>query len=108
MSPEMSAEALRFVAERFKVLSEPLRLQILQFLERGESSVGSITSAAGATQPNVSKHLKILQDAGLVDRRQEGNTVYYRIADPSVFALCELVCGSLQERFEEKSSLFRR
>ncbi len=102
----MSAEALSLVAGRFKVLAEPLRLQILQVLEVGESSVTAITNAVRSTQPNVSKHLKILQDEGLVAKRSEGNSVFYRIADESVFALCELVCGSLKEKFTERSVMF--
>lgn len=102
----MSVEAISLVAGRFKVLAEPLRLQILQVLEGGESSVTAVTNAVRSTQPNVSKHLKILQDEGLVTKRSEGNTVYYRIADESVFALCDLVCGSLKEKFTERSVLF--
>ncbi len=97
---------MELVAARFRVLSEPLRLRILQHLELGESSVTSITNAIGSTQPNVSKHLKILQDEDLVARRQDGNTVYYRIADESVFQLCELVCGSLKEKFAQRVSIF--
>ena len=102
----MSAEALNLVAERFKVLSEPLRLRILQSLERGEMSVTEITNAVESTQPNISKHLKLLQDAGLVARRQEGNTVYYSIADESVFALCDVVCTSLKAKFANQNSIF--
>lgn len=102
----MSAEAASLVAARFKVLSEPLRLQILQYLENGESSVTNVTKAVNSTQPNVSKHLKILQDEGFVAKRQEGNTVFYKIADESIFELCDVVCGSLKERFSEKSAIF--
>ncbi len=102
----LSPEALRLVAARFKVLSDPMRLRILQTLEDGEMSVSAITEAVESTQPNVSKHLKILQDAGLVARRQEGNTVYCSIADESVFQICEVVCASLQERFEARASVF--
>lgn len=94
----MSPEALALVATRFKVLAEPLRLRILQILESGEMSVTAIADAVETTQPNVSKHLKMLQDVGFVGRRQEGNTVYYSIADDSVFALCDLVCGSIRDR----------
>ena len=103
---KMSAEAVSLVAARFKVLSEPLRLQILQYLENGESSVTNVTKAVNSTQPNVSKHLKILQDEGFVAKRQEGNTVFYKIADESIFELCDVVCGSLKERFSEKSAIF--
>ena len=103
---KMSPEAIAHVASRFKVLSEPLRLQMLQFLEKGEASVTAITNAVSSTQPNMSKHLRIMQDEGLVTKRQEGNTVYYRIADESVFELCEVVCGSLRNRFEAQSAMF--
>lgn len=102
----MSADAVALVAARFKVLAEPLRLHILQYLQNGESSVTAVTQAVSATQPNVSKHLKMLQDEGLVAKRQEGNTVYYKIADQSVFELCDLVCGSLKERFSERRAVF--
>lgn len=103
---DMSPEAIGLVAARFKILAEPLRLLILQTLEEGEASVTNITLSVGSTQPNVSKHLKMLQDAGLVSKRQEGNTVYYKIADESVFELCEVVCGSLKEKFSERSKMF--
>ncbi len=102
----MSPEAVRRVAARFRVLAEPVRLQILQVLEGGEASVNVITRAVGSTQPNVSKHLRILQDEGLVSKRQEGNTVFYQIADETVFQLCSLVCGGLKERFAEQNAIF--
>ena len=102
----MSTEAVSVVAARFKVLSEPLRLHILQYLEKGESSVTSVTKAVDSTQPNVSKHLKMLQDEGLVAKRQDGNTVYYRIADETVFELCDVVCGSLKAKFSDRSAMF--
>lgn len=98
----MPPEVISMVAARFKILSEPTRLEILQQLQAGEMNVTDITEAVISTQPNVSKHLRILQDAGLVSRRQEANTVFYAIADESVFALCEVVCGSLREKFAER------
>ncbi|HNQ15669.1 MAG TPA: metalloregulator ArsR/SmtB family transcription factor, partial [Pyrinomonadaceae bacterium] len=83
--------ALDLVATRFKIMSEPLRLRLLQLLQHGERSVGELTELCSTSQPNVSKHLKILQTGGLVTRQQKGNTVYYAIADQSIFTLCELV-----------------
>ena len=103
---EMSPEALALVAARFKVLGEPLRLRIIQTLQGGEMSVSEITEAVESTQPNVSKHLKMLQEAGLVARRQEGNTVYCSIADATVFELCDVVCSSLRERLEAQAGAF--
>lgn len=102
----MSPQALSLVASRFKVLAEPMRLQILQFLKNGEASVNEITLAVDSTQPNVSKHLRLLQEEDLVARRQDGNTVYYRIADKTVFKLCDVVCGSLKNKFEVQASIF--
>ncbi len=102
----MSPEALNQVAARFKVLGEPLRLRLLQSLEAGQISVTELANTVNSTQPNVSKHLKILQDAGLIARKQNGNTVYYSIADDSVFELCDVVCNRLKERFAERSSIF--
>ncbi len=103
----LSPEALELVAARFKVLAEPLRLRILQELElRGEMSVTELTEAVSATQPNVSKHLKILQDQGLVGRRQAGNTVFCFIADPTVITLCDAVCGSLRDRLVNQARVF--
>jgi len=102
----LAPEALELVAARFKLLGEPLRLRILQELDRGEKSVTELTAAVGSTQPNVSKHLKILQEAGLVGRRQEGNVVYCFIADPAVFDLCDLVCSSIQARLNAQAKTF--
>ncbi|MGK2858970.1 MAG: ArsR/SmtB family transcription factor [Thermoanaerobaculia bacterium] len=104
---QMTTESLGLVAGRFKVLAEPLRLRLLQSLERGELSVGKLAESLGTTQPNVSKHLRILQDAGLVARRQEGNTVWYSISDPSVYQLCDLVCNSLRDRLEAQAGMFK-
>src|SRR5215467_5684643 len=88
------------IAERFKVLAEPMRLRILHALWDDERTVGDIIDAVDGLQANVSKHLGVLQQAGLVSRRKEGLRVFYRIADPSVFELCEVVCESLHDRLD--------
>jgi DNA-binding transcriptional ArsR family regulator len=95
---ELSEAALAMIAERFKVLAEPMRLKILHALWDGERAVGEIIAAVDGLQANVSKHLGVLQQAGLVDRRKDGLRVFYRIADPCVFDLCEVVCESLHDR----------
>ena len=100
LRPMMTREALELVAARFRAMGEPLRLQILQQLESGERSVSALAASLGATQPNVSKHLKVLQDAGLVQRRQQGTSAYYSIADPMVFELCDMICSRLRDRLE--------
>lgn len=81
-------------AQRFRLLGEPMRLRILQVLEAGERNVTDLTGAVGSNQPNVSRHLQALFDGGIVKRRREGNTIFYSIADPVVFQLCDLVCRS--------------
>lgn len=102
----LSINALELIANRFKILSEPIRLRILHELQEGEKSVTDLTEAVETSQPNVSKHLKILQDAGVVKRQQQGNTVYYSIADSSIFTLCETVCGSLETRLRNQAEIF--
>lgn len=101
----MSDKMMELVARRFRTLGEPFRLRILQELEAGERSVGDLVSALNGNQPNVSKHLQILFDAGLVGRRREGTTMFYAISDPIVFKLCALVCSNEAEKsrrdFEE-------
>jgi DNA-binding transcriptional ArsR family regulator len=85
------------VAQRFRLLGEPMRLRILQALEAGELPVNEIVDALGASQPNVSKHLQALCQGGLISRRRDGLNIYYGIADPMVFKLCQLVCRSAEE-----------
>lgn len=106
MAKKLSQPAMELIAERFRILSEPARLRILHLLQDGELSVNNLTVLMGTSQPNASKHLKILQDAGIVGREQRGNNVYYSIIDSSIFELCELVCGSLETRFREKAEIF--
>ncbi|HXG59305.1 MAG TPA: metalloregulator ArsR/SmtB family transcription factor [Thermoanaerobaculia bacterium] len=106
---DMTPEALELVASRFRVMGEPVRLRILQALESaGEMSIGDLTEALGLSQPNVSKHVRILVEAGLVARRQNGNTVYCTVCDDSVFALCDLVCSSLRDRISAQSAILER
>ena len=95
-------EAIEQVAERFRVLGEPTRLRLLEAMRNGERSVGDLVEAMDAGQANVSRHLRLLHDAGLVGRRREGTTVYYHLADPSVFQLCDLVCGRLEVTHERR------
>jgi len=85
------------VAQRFRLLGEPMRLRILQLLEAGERPVGEIVETLKSSQPNISKHLQALCQGGLIRRRREGLNVYYAIADPIVFRLCELVCRAATE-----------
>jgi len=98
-SNPLENKSLALIAERFRVLGDPLRLHLLHLLGDAEMSVGALVEASGASQANVSKHLQILLKAGLVQRRKEGLLAFYRIVDPSIFQLCDLVCGRLSEQF---------
>ncbi|GAB4159255.1 MAG: metalloregulator ArsR/SmtB family transcription factor [Cyanobacteria bacterium J069] len=97
------AAALAHVADYFKVLSELSRLQVLCVLKDGAKNVTEIIEETGLGQANVSKHLKILAQAGIVQRQPQGVSVYYQIADPMIFDLCETVCRSLEIRLQEQS-----
>ena len=90
----MHEKMIDLVARRFQVLGEPCRLRILQALQGGAMTVSQIVDHLAGNQPNISKHLQILFDAGLVGRERSGNSIYYSIADPVVFRLCDLVCRS--------------
>src|SRR5512140_638155 len=91
----LTAEALELIAERFKVLAEPARLQILSCLRKREATVTDIVDETGLGQANVSKHLQLLHTHGFVARRREGLYTYYAIADTRVFTLCELICDGM-------------
>jgi DNA-binding transcriptional ArsR family regulator len=108
MGREFTTELLEQVADRFKVLAEPLRLELLNVLRDRERTVTELVEQTGAGQANVSRHLALLHRHGLVNRRKEGLHVYYRIADPRIFELCELVCGSLEEDLAGRLRSFGR
>jgi DNA-binding transcriptional ArsR family regulator len=90
---------LDLIAERFRLLGEPLRLKLLAALATGERSVGDLVALTTASQPNVSKHLAALAAGGLVRRRKSGTTIYYALTDPSILTLCDAVCSGIQQRF---------
>ena len=106
MGKNLTSQMIEAVAERFRVLSEPIRLGILQALRDGGRTVTELTTELRISQPNASKHLRILQDAGLLRREQRGNLVYYSISDQSIFDLCDVVCDSLSARFREQAKIF--
>lgn len=98
----LTDQMIELIVRRFRMLGEPQRLRILQVLEEGEKTVGEIVEALEGNQPNISKHLQALNDAGLVARRREGTTVFYSIADPMVLKLCQLVCRSVSEEARQR------
>ena len=98
-------DLVELIARRFRVIGEPMRIRLLDRLREGEATVGELSEAVGASQQNVSKHLGVLADVGIVGRRKQGNHVYYRVVDEGVFALCEEVCGSVQQQLRTLSEL---
>ncbi len=100
---KLTPEALSLMADFFKVLSEVSRLQIVCSLKTGAKNVTEIIEETKLGQANVSKHLKMLTQAGVVAREQRGVCVYYRIANPFLFELCDLVCAALTMQVEQQS-----
>lgn len=98
----LPVEALERVAAYFQALSEPTRLQILNLLRQREHNVGELAQLCGYTSANISRHLAMLTAHGLVAREARGTSVYYRIADESIYALCDLVCGTIARQLEGK------
>jgi DNA-binding transcriptional ArsR family regulator len=94
----MNDKTLEMVAERFRILGDPLRLRLLNALSERERSVSELVEEMGASQANVSKHLAVLLQGGLIERRKEGLHVFYACPDPKVYQICDVVCGSLRER----------
>lgn len=91
------------MAEFFKVLSEVSRLQIVCSLKNGPKNVTEIIEMTGLGQANVSKHLKMLTQVGIVSREQQGVCVYYEIDNPVLFELCDLVCDALSIQVEQQT-----
>lgn len=101
---DLPPQALEQVAAYFQALSEPTRLQILNLLRGGERNVGELAQLCGYTSANISRHLAFLTHQGLVERESRGTSSYYRIADKSVYALCDLVCGNIARQIERTTS----
>jgi len=108
MSSIMTGEMLELIAQRFRLLSDPMRLRILHQLQHGEKSVSELVEATNASQPNVSKHLSTLRTHGLVKRRQDGNMAYFSIGAPFIFDVCNTVCDNMKDEWEQRSSLMER
>jgi DNA-binding transcriptional ArsR family regulator len=104
-------EAMRDVAAYFQALSEPTRLQLLNLLREGERNVGDLAQLTGFTAANISRHMSMLSQQGMVARESRGTSVYYRISDDSIYALCDLVCGNIareHERTTQQRKAFSR
>ena len=97
--PVVPDALLEAAARRFALLSDPTRLRIVSALhDAGEVSVGGLAVLTGIPLASVSQHLNRLAHGGVVGRRREGTSVRYRISDPTIEALCEVVCSGLRTR----------
>ncbi|HWO81947.1 metalloregulator ArsR/SmtB family transcription factor [Gaiella sp.] len=96
---------VELIARRFRVIGEPMRIKILDRLRDGDATVAELTESLGTSQQNVSKHLGVLHEAGILSRRKQGTHTIYAIADESVLGLCEQVCGGLQRQFSDLAAL---
>jgi DNA-binding transcriptional ArsR family regulator len=93
--------ALERVAAYFRALSEPTRLAVLNLLRERERNVSELAERCGFSAANISRHLTVLSKNGLVSREMRANSAFFRIADPAVYELCDLVCGSIGRQFEQ-------
>lgn len=100
-------EVVQQVADYFSVLGEPMRLRILNLLRDGEKCVQDLVEATETSQANVSKHLKVMLQAGILTRRSQGTLAYYSVADELIFELCNLVCDRIATRIEQQAQHFR-
>jgi DNA-binding transcriptional ArsR family regulator len=104
---DVPQEVVQQVANYFSVLSEPMRLRILNLLREGEKCVQDLVDAMDTSQANVSKHLKVMLQAGILNRRTQGTLAYYSVADELSFQLCTLVCDRIACRIEQQAMYFR-
>lgn len=102
----MTDEALEQIARRFAALSDPTRLRLVHALFEGELPVNALVALTDSTQANVSRHLQQLANGGVLQRRKQGLQVFYSIGDPTIYKLCELVCGSLEKQAAKQAAVF--
>lgn len=95
---DLSEEAFEMLGEQFKAFSEPMRLKLVYALMDGEKTVSELVDETGGLQANVSKHLRVLLEAGVLERRKAGLHSYYAVADASILELCDLMCNSVRDR----------
>lgn len=109
MESPLTPDAAELIARRFRALSDPTRLRILDLLRnRDEASVGELREALGTSQQNVSKHLSALLAENFVARRKEGTSSLYRIADPGVHEICDGITAGIESRLAELGAVLGR
>lgn len=99
----MNQLALELIASRFRALGEPTRLHLLSLLMQKEHTVGQLVDASDSGQANISKHLAVLREAGMIGMKKAGLTTVCFIADPVIHELCDLMCNRLRAEMESKA-----
>lgn len=94
--PEISSLTPERAAELFGVLSTPVRLQIIRILCHGEQNVTHLLAHIEASQPNMSRHLQVLYQAGVLSKRRSGHQIFYRLAADSQALVCKLLCQDFE------------
>jgi len=107
MRDNLTDQTFDEIAQRFRALGDPMRLKILFHLGQEELTVNGIVERTGGSQSNISKHLSTLLSHGLVNRRREGTSAIYSVADPTVFDLCDQVCGGIERDLTTRGKAFR-
>lgn len=105
--PRLAPEVVEVVALRLQVLGEPTRMRLMELLNAGEATVQELTSELPTTHQNVSKHLRALYQAGIVQRRQDGNRVRYSLIDWTGWWLVQQVSQSVSAHLEDLQRAFR-
>jgi DNA-binding transcriptional ArsR family regulator len=105
--PPIPTELLDYLADYFRVLGEPMRLRILNLLYKRELCVQDLVIASQTSQANVSKHLKVMVQVGILNRRTVGTSAYYSVADDLTFELCHLVHTCLLNRIQAQANQFQ-
>ena len=107
MPDALPVELLEHVAQRFRVLGDATRLSIIRtLLDEGELNVGDLVDRIDTSQANISKHLRVLYEAGVVSRRPEGTAAYYSVTDPSLLPVCSIVCDRLRDQVADEARTF--
>ena len=101
----MDDMAFKIKADFLKGLAHPIRLQIIEYLKNGEASVGKLVQELGVEQSNVSRHLAMLRDLGVLEARQEKTSVYYAIHDQDIFKILRPIAELLRKKLRKSERI---
>ncbi len=104
---DVMSQVFESVARYFLVLSEPARLRILHSICQGEKAVGAIVEETELAQSNVSRHLNLMYQAGVLRRRREGSQVFYGVTNSTLTDVCRAVCARVSVELDANKDLKR-